>query len=72
VECYSGYQYPQRPLAFHWQENRLEVERVIVDWRTEDGKQFRVRTQDGQLFDLFYRELYDEWQISPVPFSINE
>jgi hypothetical protein len=66
VECYSGNQYPERPVAFQWQGDRLEVERVEAEWRIPDGKRFRVRTEGGQLFDLFYREMYDEWQITPL------
>ncbi|MBE0700042.1 MAG: hypothetical protein IH586_24210 [Anaerolineaceae bacterium] len=66
VECYSGYQYPERPVAFQWQGDRLKVEQILAEWRIPDGKRFQVRTQDGQLFDLFFREMYDEWQIYPV------
>jgi hypothetical protein len=41
----------------------LEIEEIISRWRIPGGKRFRVRTKDGQVFELFYGELYDEWRI---------
>ncbi len=66
VECHSGYEYAERPVAIHWEGQRLEVERVEAEWRVSGGKQFRVRTRDGRRFDLFYEELDDEWRINPA------
>ncbi len=66
VECYSGYEYAERPRALHWQGTRLEIEAVEAEWRIPGGKRFRVHTADGQVFELFYGELYDEWRIYPV------
>ncbi len=63
VECYSAYEYAQRPTALHWEGQRLEVEQVQVEWRLPGGKRFRVRTQDGRLFELIYLILEDEWQV---------
>ena len=66
VECHSGYEYPERPVALHWQGERLEIKHVDGEWCTPEGKKFRVRTKDGQVFDLSYRALYDEWRIEPA------
>ena len=63
VECHSGYEYAERPTALTWQGRRLEVEAVEAEWRIPGGKKFRVRTADGQVFELLYAELYDEWRI---------
>ena len=63
VECHSGLEYAERPTALWWQGERLEVEAVEAEWRTPEGKTFRVRTIDGQVFELLYVELYDEWRI---------
>jgi hypothetical protein len=63
VECHSGYTYGERPIALHWQGQRLLVETIEARWRTPSGPAFRVRTEDGQVFELSYRELSDEWQI---------
>ncbi len=63
VECHSGHEYAERPTALYWDEERLEIEEIISRWRIPGGKRFRVRTEDGQVFELFYGELYDEWRI---------
>lgn len=63
VECHSGYTYAERPTAFRWEGKRLMIEAVEQAWRVPGGRRFRVRTQDGRVFELFYGELYDEWRI---------
>ena len=63
VECHSGLEYAERPTALYWKGQRLEVEAVEAQWRISGGKKFRVRTKDGQVFELLYVELHDEWRI---------
>lgn len=63
VECHSGSTYGERPIAFQWEGERLEVAAVEASWRIPGGRRFRVRTHDGRVFELFYGELYDEWRI---------
>jgi hypothetical protein len=63
VECHSGFEYAERPTALHWSGARLEVEAIEAQWRIPGGRKFRVRTTDGQVFELLYVELYDEWRV---------
>lgn len=63
VECYSGYEYPERPSAFYWQDVRMEITEVLQSWRTPQGKRFRVKTEDFQVFELEYNEPEDDWFI---------
>jgi hypothetical protein len=63
VECHSGYTYAERPTALCWEGKRLTIEAVEQAWRVPGGRRFRVRTDDGRVFELFYGELYDEWRI---------
>jgi hypothetical protein len=63
VECYSGYEYPERPRAFHWQGQRMEVKAVLQTWRTPQGKRFRVQTENMQVFELVYIEPEDDWLV---------
>ncbi len=63
VECHSGYEYAERPVAVWWEGQRLEVAQVEAQWRIAGGKKFRVRTADGRVFELLYVELYDEWRV---------
>ena len=46
-----------------WQGDRLEVAAVEAQWRISGGKKFRVRAVNGQVFELLYVELYDEWRV---------
>jgi hypothetical protein len=66
VECRAGFIYPQTPVAFTWHDQRLVVEKLIAEWRTQDGWKFRVLASNDQLFDLFYNEMYDQWLITPA------
>lgn len=66
VECSSQFTYAERPVALRWEGNRLEIAQVQAQWRIPGGRRFRVQTQDGRIFELFYGELYDEWRINPI------
>ena len=63
VECHSGYEYAERPVAIHWQGDRLEIECIGARWRSPEGRHFRVQTTDGQFFEIFYDEQSDVWKI---------
>ena len=63
VECHSGYEYGERPIALTWKGERLEVTTILDRWRIPGGKCFRVETRDEQVFEITYVELYDEWRI---------
>jgi hypothetical protein len=64
VECHSGYTYGERPVALRWQGERLIIQAIEARWRTPDGPSFRVRTEDGRSFELSYRTLPEEWQVT--------
>lgn len=63
VECHSDFEYAERPTALHWEGQRLPIEKIFESCRTPTGKRFRVQTTDGQIFELIYSTLYDEWRI---------
>ncbi len=63
VECHSGFTYADRPVALTWEGRRLEIVRILAEWRTPEENHFRVRTTDGREFELAYSQTMDEWQI---------
>jgi hypothetical protein len=63
VECYSGSEYAERPVALYWEGERLEIEEMIDRQRTPQGINFRVRTVNGSYFELFYDQFDDQWTI---------
>ncbi len=66
VECRSDTEYAERPLALTWLGQRLEIAEILARWRGPNEKGFRVKTCDGQAFELTYREVPDEWNIQPI------
>jgi len=46
-----------------WEGHRLEIARILAEWRTLENKNFRVCTSDGREFELAYSQAADEWQI---------
>jgi hypothetical protein len=66
VQCYSGYRYDQRPYRFTWQDQMFEVEAVLRQENTPQGRRFLVRTDHGDLFALEYNQDTDQWQINPA------
>jgi hypothetical protein len=63
VECHSGFAYAERPVALTWQGKRLGIAAILEQARIPAGRRFHIRTQDGQEFELVYREATDEWEI---------
>ena len=66
VECRSDSTFAERPLSLIWDGYRYEIAEIVSRWRGPSEKGFRVKTADGQAFDLTYREVPDEWQIQPI------
>lgn len=62
VRCYSGHTYAQRPVAFRWHGEEIEVEEVFNSWREPTGPVFRVRTTRG-VFSLAYDTGVDRWRL---------
>ena len=65
VECYSGHEYAERPLAFTWQGERMKVDKIVAEAVTPNGKSFKVTAENGQQFTLRYDQQNDCWMISP-------
>jgi len=63
VECYSGHTYAQEPRAFTWLGQRQDVVETERFWREPDGPRFRVRTGDGQRWDLAYDDAKSSWSL---------
>jgi len=63
VECRSDYEYPQRPVAFYWQAERLLVAEIQTQSRSPAGYSFRVRTAELGIFELDYDFNTDQWSV---------
>jgi len=63
VFCRSGHEFAERPTAFIWEEERLQIDELLARWRTPSGKRFLVRTVDHRIFTLAFIESSAEWRI---------
>jgi hypothetical protein len=63
VQCYSGALYAERPKAFQYADELLEVAEVERSWRDPAGIYFIVQAPDGRRFRLAYREQADRWSV---------
>jgi hypothetical protein len=61
VTCYSGARYAERPVAFQYAGERLQVSAVMRTWREPAALFFLVQTSDGRRFRLAYEEESGRW-----------
>ena len=66
VECRSDHAYLGYPLAFYWHEQRIEVERVLVENHTPRGYSFLVSTEVLGVFVLDYDIHTDQWSVQQL------
>ncbi len=66
VECRSDSEYAECPLAITWNGQHYEIAEIVARWRGPGEKGFRVKTTNGQAFDITYREIPDEWIVQPI------
>ena len=64
VECYSGSRYAERPIAMHWQGQRLEIRQVLYGWRSPDGPAFDVLVAGDRRLRLELDENSDCWSVT--------
>lgn len=70
VECYSGFKANERPVAFTYQAQRLEIQEIVDRWY-EGGLDssrpvidyFKVKTTDGNVYLLRYQSELDVWSL---------
>lgn len=63
VFCRSGYEFAERPTAFIWEGERIQINELVARWRTPDGKRFLVQTVDNRIFTLVFIESSAVWRI---------
>ena len=70
VECYSGYKANERPVAFTYQGDRLEVQEIVDRWYEGglDGSKpiidyFKVKDRDGNIYLLRYQPDLNFWSL---------
>jgi hypothetical protein len=54
IQCHSGFTYAETPIALTPEGRRLEIVQIPSQWRSPEERHFRVRTSNGQEFELSY------------------
>ena len=63
VECHSGYQIKERPVAFQFFNRRYKVKKVVDRWYGEGAVYFKVEADDNNIYLLKYEEGQDSWDL---------
>lgn len=67
VKAYSGSRAEERPMSFLWGDQEYKVKEVLETTHEERAgkrtKGFKIRTQEGDVFCLYYYEKEDEWYL---------
>jgi hypothetical protein len=63
VFCRSGHEFADRPTAFIWEGERLQIDELVARWRTPYGKRFLVRIGGNRIFTLVFFESSATWRV---------
>lgn len=63
VETYSGYRLHEQPRHFIFRGERLEVARILSQWREPENLSFIVIGNDACQYVLKYFPLRDAWEV---------
>jgi len=66
VICRSDYRYAQRPASFFYAGERIQINHVLVEWCTPEGRGFKVQAEDGCFYNLFYNQIEDKWDTKEI------
>jgi hypothetical protein len=61
VRCYAGASYPERPVAFEWEDRWVDVAEVLWSARTPEGLVFDVQTNDRRQYRLKWNQVTEKW-----------
>ncbi len=64
VWCRSESRYAERPTAFVWEGQRVEVQHILAQWREPAGPGFRVLATNRGIYTLQYDEASQTWRIT--------
>ena len=63
VECHSGYQLKERPVAFQFCNRRYKVKEIVDRWYAEGAIYFKVQAEDNNIYLLKYEEGQGCWDL---------
>ncbi len=66
VKCYSGHTYAERPESFSLESVEHRIKEIESAWLEPGERHFRVKTETGKKFHLWYNETTNEWSLTEI------
>jgi hypothetical protein len=66
VESYAGSRAEEYPLRFHYSGRTIEIVSIIKRWLTSESRNFTVLGDDGNKYELEYRNNTAQWNLLAV------
>jgi hypothetical protein len=66
VECVSSSKYGERPTAVVFEHERILITNILKRWRSPEGTNFQVLTDNNLAFELTYHEATDKWSFKSI------
>lgn len=66
VRCRADHTYPGRPTGFDLNSQDHQVQKLLKEWHSPGGKGYLVQTEEGAVYQLFWRSAAHLWEIRAV------
>ena len=63
VRCLAGSRADERPISFLLGESEIQVRSILESWREPDYLFFKVKAEDGSLYELRNHQYEDYWEV---------
>jgi hypothetical protein len=59
----AGFRADERPISFLLGESEIRVRSILENWREPDYLCFRIKAEDGALYELRNHQYEDYWEV---------
>jgi len=66
VESYAGSRAEEHPFRFFTANRKIEITSIENSWVTPEARCFKVKADDGYIYELEYNESHDRWSLLTV------
>ena len=66
VDCYAGARGEETPRRFTLEDQLVEIQEIVDQWRTPDHRYFKVKTAAGESYTLRQDVTSGVWELTEV------
>jgi hypothetical protein len=66
VHCHSDFRYAEKPVSFEFTGDTYKIDRIVSEWKSVNGYQFTVLTEQKFIFQLLFDETQEQWLIKQI------